>query len=123
LPIPVRRAASTVELEIAAYFVECHQHACLDVLAVLQSPAEQLRAAAEHDAANLCGAVLEREVDVPGRRMAEIGHFSSHPAEGKSRFEPLAGEAIEQGNRDHRQRCGQVGAVGEKVWHAGILQG
>jgi hypothetical protein len=33
-----------VELEIAARFVERDQHARLDVLAVLESPAEQLRA-------------------------------------------------------------------------------
>jgi hypothetical protein len=92
-----------VELEIAAGLVERHQHARFDVLAVLQSPADQLRAAAEHDAAHLRGAVLEREVDVPGRRVAEIGDFAGDPAQGKTRFEALAREAIEQRNRDHRR--------------------
>jgi hypothetical protein len=55
-----------VELEVAARLVKRDQHARFDVLAVGQSPAEQLRAAAEHDAAHLRGAVLEREVDVSG---------------------------------------------------------
>jgi hypothetical protein len=66
--VEVADAASTsrfdVELEIAAGLVKRDQHARFDVLAVGQSPAEELRATAEHDAAHLRGAILEREVDV-----------------------------------------------------------
>jgi hypothetical protein len=53
--MPAATSRFDVELEIAARFVERDQHARFDVLAVLESPAEQLRAAAEHDAAHLRG--------------------------------------------------------------------
>ena len=48
-----------IELEFAARFVEGNQRACLDLRAVFQTPAEQLRPAAPHHATYLGAAVFE----------------------------------------------------------------
>ncbi|EXI84391.1 MAG: hypothetical protein AW11_03867 [Candidatus Accumulibacter regalis] len=96
-----------VKLEVAARLVEGDQHPRLDVLAVFQSPAEELRATAEHHAAHLCGGVLEREVDMSGRRPAEVGDLAGDPAQRKSGLKSLAREAVEHGHRDHRSAGGK----------------
>jgi hypothetical protein len=39
--------------------------------------------------------------------MAEVGDLAGDPAQRKGRFESLASEAIEHGNRDHRTAVGR----------------
>jgi hypothetical protein len=71
-----------VQLKVAACFVERDEDAGLDVLAVLQSPAEQLRAIAEHDATHLRGGVLEREIRRDPRRRRSGWRLRRRPSTG-----------------------------------------
>jgi hypothetical protein len=113
---PTRRF--DVELEIPACLVERDQHARLDVLAILQSPAEQLRAAAEHDAAHLRGAVLERKVDMPGSRMAEVGDSPATQHRGKAASSRSRARRLSRETGITGTAMGQAGDGGVNIWHA-----
>lgn len=110
-----------VELEIAARFIKGDKNAGFNVLPVFQAPSEQLRTVAEQDAAHLRVAVLQREIDMPGSGIRQIGYLAGNPAEGEGRFQSLAGKMVEQ-------RYGQDGSRNGGGWreergfcHASIL--
>ena len=104
-----------VELELAARLVEGHQHPRLDPVAVLQPPAEQLGAIPPHDAAHLGTGILERKIDMSGRRVGQVRNFTTDPGQRECRFEAIAHQAVEAGDADDR-----VGGCGRIVFgHAG----
>lgn len=61
-----------IQLEIAARLVKRDEYPGLDVLAVFQSPAENLRTVAEHHTAHLGGGILQRKIDVAGTGAAQV---------------------------------------------------
>ena len=90
-----------IELEFAAWLVKGHQRAGFDLLAIFQSPAEQLGAISPHHATHLGGAVLEREIDVAGGRVGQVRDFPADPGQRKGGFEAVAHQAVEAGNAEY----------------------
>ncbi len=95
-----------VQLVVAARFEQGDQGLGLDLLAVLETPGNQLGTAAEHDAAHLGRLVLQREVDMAGRGAGQIGYLAGHPQQREAFLEGLAREAVEEGNAEDLRRHG-----------------
>ncbi len=84
-----------IQLKIATRLVERDQHAGLDMLAVFQPPAQQLRTVAEHHATYLRAFVLEREINVAGGSLRQVGNLTGNPAQRKRRLQPFPRQAVE----------------------------
>ena len=88
------------ELEAATRLVQRRQGPHLDLHAIARLPVEGRGAAAEHDAVDLRGAVLQGEVTVAGGGARQVGELPAHPGEGKA---PLEGVAHAAQQFRHRQ--------------------
>ena len=83
------------ELEITARFVKGDKNAGFNVLPVFQAPSEQLRTVAEHHATYLRAFVLEREINVAGGSLRQVGNLTGNPAQRKRRLQPFPRQAVE----------------------------
>ncbi len=91
-----------VQLEIAARLVKGHERAHLDLHSVARLPVEEHPAAAEHDAAHLRGAVLQREIEMARAGLQEIGDLAGDPRERQAVLEEIAHAAVERGDAENR---------------------
>ena len=111
-----------VQLEIAARLVKRHERAHLDLHPVARLPVEQHPAAAEHDAAHLRAAVLQREIEVTRAGLHEIGDLAGDPGERQAVLEEIAHAAVERG--DGQNRAGRNLTSPRQRWisgHFGIV--
>ncbi len=82
-----------VNLIFAARFVNADGAAHARFQSVFGAEFQSLRGAAEADALHLCFLVLQREIEMPGLGVAEIGNFAFHPHSGKRRRKQFADAA------------------------------
>ena len=106
---------SLVALELAARLIKGNQCPGFDLLAIFQSPAEQLSPVAPHHAADLGGAVLEREIHMAGGGVGQVRYFATDPGQREGGFEAVAHQAVEAGNAE------DLGGGGLKYRHAAIV--
>ena len=98
------------ELKLAARFIQRDAPACDDVHAVGRLEAQPRAARLEHRAADECGRVLQRKVEMAGARAREVRDFAFEPDQRQRVFDEVAREAVQRrGRQDFAGGNGRIG--------------